>query len=173
MHLPKQALIIAPRGIFPTPQGGYGWHPGVENRWPQMDDFSQAVEHLRELLSPQIFPDVDYSKVNLIGFSQGAALAWTFLFNHPDLIHSVAGLSGFLPAGAESLSNTRPLKGKHVFVSHGTQDDTVPIARARQAIPTLETAGAEVMVCEANSGHKVSASCFRGLEAFIKNQDDF
>jgi hypothetical protein len=42
------------------------------------------------------------------------------------------------------------------------------VERARQLTGLLEQAGARVIFCEADVGHKVSAECLRGLETFLK-----
>jgi len=41
------------------------------------------------------------------------------------------------------------------------------VERARESIELLERAGAQVIFCEAEVGHKVSADCLRSLEAFF------
>ncbi len=63
----------------------------------------------------------------------------------------------------------QPLAGKSCFMAHGTQDELVPVARARQARQTLLEAGAKVTYCEDDVGHKLSASCFRGMGKFFEN----
>jgi phospholipase/carboxylesterase len=60
------------------------------------------------------------------------------------------------------------LKGKPVFVAHGTRDETVTIESARASIEILEQAGAQVTFCEDDVGHKVSAGCLRALKDFFK-----
>jgi predicted esterase len=62
------------------------------------------------------------------------------------------------------------LQGKNVFLAHGTQDSLVPVDRARQAAATLQEAGADVILCEDEVGHKLSASCFRNLQDFISGE---
>jgi phospholipase/carboxylesterase len=166
-RLPRQGLLIAPRGLYPAPSSGYGWHAYRPGSTPQVNEYYPAIAKLRNLLSAHNFPTADFSKLNLVGFSQGAALAFTFLLTHPELIQSAAGLSGFLPEGAGDLASQQPIRAKRVFIAHGTQDQLVPVALARQAIETLEHAGAIVTYCEDEVGHKLSASCFRGLEAFF------
>ena len=74
-----------------------------------------------------------------------------------------------MPSGMEQIIAQKPLAGKQVFVSHGTQDNLVPIDRARASMSLLEQAGAQVTYCEADVGHKVSADCLRGLENFFKD----
>lgn len=166
-RLPARAMLIAPRGLHLTPLGGWGWHPHKGQGWAVVDDFRPAVQALCDLLQPHIFPQIDFTQMSLIGFSQGAALSYTLALLHPERVQAVAGLAGFLPEGAEVLAEGRPLQGKRVFAAHGTQDQMVPVERARQAVAILESAGAEVDYCEAKVGHKLSASCSRGLKAFF------
>jgi phospholipase/carboxylesterase len=73
-----------------------------------------------------------------------------------------------MPGGVDDLIEQRVLAGKPFFVAHGTQDNMVPVERARASIELLERAGAQVTFCESEVGHKVSADCLRGLEAFFK-----
>lgn len=197
-RLPKDALLIAPRGLHPAPGGGYGWHPD-RGRWPVVEDFRPVIDRLLGLLTPANFPEADLKRVHLVGFSQGAALIYTLALLHPERVLSVAGLAGFLPedaaellpagqaaglaapkpqAGAQpegnlpaagSKESSELLRGRPVFITHGTRDETVPVERARQAAGLFEQAGAEVSYCEDQVGHKLSASCFRGLEAFYKD----
>lgn len=168
-RLPENALLIAPRGLHPAPQGGFSWHPYHERGWPDLAEFEPAVVELLHLLTPENFPGGDFSGVRLVGFSQGAALCYALAILNPKRVVSMAGLSGFLPQGVEGVAASQPLQGKAVFVAHGSLDERVPVERARQGVETLEAAGARVVYCEDQVGHKLSAACFRGLEHFFQN----
>ena len=167
-RLPEGSLLLSLRGLFTTPLGGYGWHPHKGTIWPWIGDFKPTMEALLGLLTPSNFANVDWSRMSLVGFSQGAALAFTFALSYPGKVFSMAGLSGFLPDGAESLTSGEPLEGMHVFMAHGTFDELVPVQRARAAVKMLGQAGAQVAYCEDDVGHKLSASCFRGMQVFFK-----
>lgn len=185
-RLPSTALLLSPRGIYPAPQGGFGWHPHEENSWPSVSDLRPSVEALSLLLQslkeypehPELLlegdPDIarilsraDFSNLGLVGFSQGAALAYTYSLLHADQIRRLAGLAGFMPESAYSLIDERPLHGLPAFVAHGSKDDQVPVEKARKAVELLSEAGAEVNYCEDDVGHKLSADCFRALEKFF------
>ncbi len=168
-RLPNDFYLIAPRGQYFSPLGGYSWQTNREKPWPSIDEFRPSVDALLKLLTPANFPSGDFSKFRLAGFSQGAALVYAFGLLQPQRVISFAGLSGFFPDGAGELVKIKPLQGKPAFVAHGTLDDLVPIDRARQAVVMLEEAGAQVTFCEDNVGHKLSAACFRGLESFLKS----
>jgi len=55
-----------------------------------------------------------------------------------------------------------------VFITHGSKDILVPVDRARQAAELFDLVGAKVTYCEHDVGHKLNASCFRGLEIFYR-----
>ncbi len=165
-RLPKNALLIAPRGIYPSTDGGYSWYPKLSTALPWFVDFAPAVEKLFGTVSVNTFPSGDFSSLHLVGFSQGAALAYTMAIQYPARIASLAGLSGFLPDGASTWLQPGRLNGLPAFIAHGTQDERIPVERARASVAQLEQAGASVTYCEDDVGHKLSAKCFHGLEAF-------
>lgn len=167
-RLPKDALIIAPRGMFNTRGSGYSWHPELSKPWPWMDDFKPAVEKILAVITNLHFPDGDFSNLHVMGFSQGTALAYSMAILYPERITSLAGLSGFLPDGASAWLGHNRLSGLPVFIAHGTDDGRVPVEKARTSVEMLEQAGAKVTYCEDDIGHKLSAKCFRGLEAFYQ-----
>ena len=166
-RLPQDALLVAPRGLFPTPLGGYGWHPHEIGSWPWVDDFRPVIEELLEILCSDPFPNSDCSTVSMVGFSQGAALAFAFGMLFPARVELIAGLSGFLPEGADAIARNKPLTDKHLFLAHGARDQIVIVDRARSAVKILESAGAQVSYCEDDVGHKLSASCNNGLQNFF------
>jgi len=169
-RLPKNALILAPRGLYAAGMGGFSWYTEQARAWPKVEDFATAVERLLELLNPALFPQGNFDELHLVGFSQGAAAAYAFTLLYPERVSSAAGLAGFMPEGAKSLAVGGRLAGLPVFVTHGTRDRLVPVERGRESARILEEAGALVTYCEDDVGHKLSATCFRGLESFYKNK---
>ncbi|MBC8331372.1 MAG: dienelactone hydrolase family protein [Anaerolineae bacterium] len=167
--LPEHYLLIAPRAPHIEPRGGYSWHPPGEKGWPSLDDFRPAVDALLELLAewPASVP-ADFSNLRLAGFSQGAALAYSFALLHTERVRALAALAGFLPDGAATFLDGESMRGKPIYISHGSKDELVPVARARQAVQLLDAAGADVAYCESDVGHKLSADCFRGMEMFFQ-----
>jgi phospholipase/carboxylesterase len=164
-RLPENYLVLSPRGITPTPIGGYGWQRDGVSSWPLAGDFDDAIQQLFGLL--ESFNG--QAAIDVMGFSQGAALAYTMLLKYPERIGKLAGLSGFLPQGLEDEIASRTLEGKRIFVSHGTRDDLVSLEQARSAVALLKSAGADVIYCEEDVGHKLSAGCFRAMDDYFKS----
>ena len=115
------------------------------------------------------FPQADFGSIHLLGFSQGAALAYAFTLFYPGRVTTLAGLAGFLPENAENWAQREKLTGLPVFISHGIRDDVVPVADARMAARVFQESGAKVTYCEDDVGHKLGANCFRALQAFYSH----
>lgn len=162
--------MVAPRAPQPTRPNGYSWReaPGTPGAPPTLESLRPAAASLVELAdSYGEAHAIDVRQFDAIGFSQGAAVVNTVALLYPDRVGRVGVLAGFVPAGAEPLIADRPLRGKTLFVAHGTQDERVKVEDARHSIRLLEQAGAQVTYCEDEVGHKVSAACLRALEAFF------
>jgi phospholipase/carboxylesterase len=82
----------------------------------------------------------------------------------------VAGLAGFLPDGIDLIAHSPSINDLTVYISHGNKDTLVPISKANHAVQYFQGAGAEVTFCESDVGHKLSADCFKGLEAFFEGK---
>jgi len=170
--LSEEYWIIAPRAMHAAESGGYSWRPhqpGTFSR-PSLETLKPAADALISLVDAYSFSvGVDALQFDVMGFSQGAAMTNLLGLLHPQRIRRMGVLAGFVPSGLDEEILKRPLEGKPVFVAHGTQDEMVPIDRARASIELLEQAGAQVTYCEDEVGHKVSANCLRALESFLED----
>ena len=162
--------IVAPRAPHATSPSGYSWRPpnGRVQRGPTFDDLRPSAETLLRFVDAYASGNqIDPSQFDAIGFSQGAVLVATLALLHPERIGRAGVLSGFLPADAEPLVGSQPLRGKPFFVAHGIHDKTVPIEIGRRSAQLLEQAGADVTYCEDEVGHKLGARCMRALQAYF------
>lgn len=169
--LDSDAFVVSPRGLFPSTHPeyeGFSWVQDSKGKWPGRDDFAASAGKLTELLDALAdrFP-ADFHQKNLVGFSQGAALAGECLFSNPDHINRLAMLSGFLPEG--TFSSDVNLINKKIFIGHGSRDETVPLEKAQEAGLLFEAAGAIVSRCFTDVGHRLGAECFRGFNHFFGN----
>jgi phospholipase/carboxylesterase len=165
--LPADTWLVAPRGVYVSALGGYSWFRDQGKTWPWVDDFRPAIEALFDLMELKKFPGANFERVDLMGFSQGAALAYALAFLYPQRVNQMAGLAGFMPEGCEALGRNQPLKGKHIFVAHGRLDELVPIEKGRHCVSVLKGAGGEVVYCEDEVGHKLSKGCFGEMKKFF------
>ncbi len=171
-ELPKHFWIIAPRAPHPVELRGYSWRslqPETFGR-PSLEQLLPAAEALIRLVDEyQASAGIDAGTFDVMGFSQGGAMSNVLAFLYPERIRKIGVLAGFVPGGLDEYASKRPLNGKSVFVTHGTQDDMVPIDRARSSMEVLEQAGAKIVYCEDDVGHKVSLHCMRALRSYLED----
>jgi phospholipase/carboxylesterase len=164
--LPEGGLVASPRGLYPLSDGGYQWKESTTGNWPTISNFARAGEALQKTVDDlESRFELDRKRLVLMGFSQGAALAFAGValgMLHPAALVSLAG---YLPEGDIDL-----LRGSHVFWGHGLRDDFVPIARAREDVTRLKSIGAEVHYCETDIGHKLGVECARGLDLWLSDR---
>jgi phospholipase/carboxylesterase len=155
-------LVVSPRAPFRANQG-YTWNR-LGTQAIDLQSYEDGLAALTRFVErlPYVYP-ADRSRLVMLGFSQGAALSYTLAGSHP--VHGIAALSGFSP----HISREPPalLKGVPVIILHGTQDDRVPVAVARENRDRLIGLGADVTYVEDNVGHKVGSAGMRALGQWL------
>jgi phospholipase/carboxylesterase len=168
--IPPTYWLLAPRGPIETGEG-FSWVK-TSNQWPTLMDFAPSSASLMigldQLLSKL---GLSEAKVDVMGFSQGAAMAYALAAFYPSKINRLFALAGFLPNEDQMPGRYTALANKAVYMAHGTRDDTVPISMAEEAAQILESVGANVSFCASDTGHKLSPSCLRGLESFLQTTE--
>ncbi|CAA9577531.1 MAG: Phospholipase/carboxylesterase [uncultured Truepera sp.] len=94
--------------------------------------------------------NVDPTHVGIGGFSDGASYALSLGITNGDLFsHVIAFSPGFMAPTAQEGT-------PRFFISHGTEDQVLPIDRcSRRIVPQLEKAGYRVRYLEFGGGHTV------------------
>lgn len=136
--------------LFPQcPESGY-W--AYENR-PQsfiptqmpvgkeMPSVFQAVKELLEMYLAN--PQVDKSRIYIMGLSMGAMGTYDMVSRFPDIFAAAVPICG-------TVNPTRLSAARNVAfrIFHGDADDVVPVAGSRQAYKVLKAAGASVEYIE-------------------------
>ena len=168
--IPKHYLMVAPRAIYPAQTGGYSWVDRNANAFSTYPQFEPAVTwlwKLKDQLASQY--NGSFNEIDLLGFSQGAALSLAYMVSHSVNVRSVAGLAGFCPTGVESAMQENTLSDKPVFIAHGNRDKTVPLENARITRSILEKAGANLTFIEDDVGHKMGIKGLRALQEFYQS----
>ena len=179
-NMPSYFWMIAPRAPHPSETTGYSWRPPLPGTFgrPSLEQLLPAAEALIRLVDEyqvSVSPERRRREgeaspvIDVMGFSQGAAMSSVLAFLYPERVRKIGILAGFVPGGLEEYAGKRPLEGKLIFVTHGTKDEMVPIDRARASMEILEQAGATITYCEDEVGHKVSVNCLRALRAYFED----
>lgn len=167
--VPDKATIVFPRGLLHLDQDSFAWADVRNNLTPVFENYakiaSDLMRSIHELIrSSQL--NSNSEKINLMGFSQGAAISAVLSILYPEIINKVAILSGFLPSIPPVLKQESLASVKY-YIAHGTKDLLVEFEKSIRLKNYLEKYGAETKFCQENLGHKVGVSCLRNLKQFF------
>ena len=165
-------LLFSPRAPYSTTDvglGGYSWVDQSIQQWPTYQEFFPAVNFLKNLIKKlsAVYPLADFSKLSLIGFSQGAAMALVFAGVYPLKIQKLVLLSGFIPEASAGYLKTNEFNEIDVFIGHGNHDDIVPVSRAKEAKDFINGSCRSLVYCTSDVGHKLGSECFTALQNFM------
>lgn len=91
------------------------------------------------LIAREVARGVPASRIVLMGFSQGCALALVSGLRHAERLAGIAGLSGYLPLAARTAAERSAAnRDVPVFLAHGLHDGVVDVERALAARSVLD-----------------------------------
>lgn len=157
-ELPLRARVAAPRA--PLPYGpGYAWLP--PRRPHNIDERAGPVRQVAEQLAPAIAALAAAhplcGRPIVVGFSQGAMVAYGLAVSPHPGVRAVFPISGYLPP---SLIPTRaPAGAPSIVALHGTADGIVALPDDEGSIPGLTRAG-----------YAVELRTFPGIEHTVSPQ---
>jgi len=165
--VPNTYWMLAPRAPVETAPGKYSWHE-IGPEWASWETYQNLTKKLLERVDFWAKKNaLDFKRINVIGFSQGAVMGYALALQYPQRVGKIAALAGFIPQGWKNKLDESDLNQIQFFIAHGINDDIVPIKKAKQAAEWLKEKNARVTFCEADIGHKLSANCFNGLGEFF------
>ena len=170
--LPKDYWIISIRAPYSAGIKGYSWlelKPRNTTLLPEIEEFRPISEMVVKFLNDwaEIY-SISLVNIDLMGFSQGAALVCALLLLTKTPIGKAACLAGFMPEGGVKYANSGQCSDTRIFIAHGTNDELIPFERSKEMASILQFAGAKVEKCIENVGHKLGRQCFIDLGLFYK-----
>lgn len=156
-----------------TRNGGYvmrAWFdlyaPGANQENEADVRASQAL--VEGLIAREVARGIAPSRIVLMGFSQGCAMALFTGLRHPQRLAGLVALSGYLPMVAATATEVSAASTDlPVFMAHGRQDDVVTMDRALAARDTLSALGLPHEWHEYDMGHEVSIEEIRDINAWL------
>ena len=123
------------------------------------------LKFLKELQNELPYDD---KNITLLGFSQGTILSYGIALSHPDKIKNVVALSGYIKEDLISKPHDISLyKDIDFFISHGTQDQVIPIQWAEKAPKFLNALGINNCFKTYPAGHGVTPQNFNDLNQWL------
>ena len=165
-------LVAVPEAEYAKPAGGYSWFFETSDRslWAAND--TRTVDHVIELIGA-IGTRYRIGKVFVLGFSQGASLAYMTGLRNPSLVTGVLAISGFLPEvdregsviHAQDLVNGRNVR---VFVARGTSEPYIGSRVFTSQRDLLASHGYSVTAYEYVGGHYLTSALLERVARWIR-----
>jgi phospholipase/carboxylesterase len=175
-ELPEELFIVSLRAPYPLPPFGNAWYAinfdADQGKWSDNDQAIQSRDLVSELIDELVdtYP-VNRENVTLLGFSQGTILSYAIALTYPNKIRNVIALSGYVN---EDIIPRHLEKNDYVhldfYCSHGSMDQVIPVAWARQAPAFLKSLDIRHQYGEFPVGHGVAPENFFELKDWLKTR---
>jgi len=172
-HLPDEFLVVSVRAPLTLGYQSYAWYTinfnDTNGNYSDMQEALKAKENILKFLKElQNELPYDDKNITLLGFSQGTILSYGIALSHPDKIKNVVALSGYIKEDLISKPHDISLyKDIDFFISHGTQDQVIPIQWAEKAPKFLNALGINNCFKTYPAGHGVTPQNFNDLNQWL------
>jgi phospholipase/carboxylesterase len=147
--------------------GGEGEDLAGEQREDEIG-LRESARLVDALIAREVSRGIPASRIVLMGFSQGCAMALLTSLRYGERLAGVAGLSGYLPLAAATAAERCEANAElPIFLAHGTRDPIVPIDRAQASRDVLQAIGHSIEWHEYSIGHEVSMEEIRDLNRWL------
>jgi phospholipase/carboxylesterase len=130
-HAPMRAVTINRGAVMRA------WYDvrGVDGeRREDAEGVRASQAQIEALIAREKARGIAAHRIVLAGFSQGGAMALHTGLRHPERLAGIMALSCFLPLADDLAREAAPAnRDVPIFMAHGTDDDLIPLTRARRA----------------------------------------
>lgn len=169
-RFPVSANVFSLRAPLIRKEGGFAWftfEQAGSSAWKyNAEEVSQSEEYIRHFVRRICaVHDLDSSRVVLLGFSQGAIMAYEVAIKQPGFVSGVVALSGGMLPHKE---NGPPRIGTRFFIGHGDSDAVIPKEMSANAASYLSNRGAPVTNKVYHAVHQIPEEELRDIMIWLK-----
>jgi phospholipase/carboxylesterase len=170
-YLPKEFLWISPRGTFTLGPGSFEWFQITQIGKPDPTRLRNALQTIDIFIDEIVttYP-VDKNRLYLLGFSQGSIVSLSYALTKPRRAAGIIAQSGYIPHESGLQIDEAAVKGKPFILTHGVQDELLPVDWARRSRDILQKLGVSLEYHEFNMGHQVSAESLAVINTWLGKQ---
>jgi len=172
-YVPPSFHVLSLRGPFTLGPGSYAWF-----QFSVAPDGSRTIHAAQEATSRAAIAQtvqaaaerlgIPPARVVLGGFSQGGIMSLSLLLTQPALLHGAMVLhSRQLPEIAPLAAPAEALQSKQLWVSHGLQDQVIPLAQAQAIRAHAQTLPLALRYSEYPGGHEIRPEELRDAMAWL------
>ncbi len=166
-------LVVSLRAPKKLPWGGYAWYDidftGSASRFGNPEQALESLQKVNTFIDEIALKyDTNPAETVLLGFSQGAILAYGLAIRHPKKYKRIVALSGYIfkeIMPSEIIQDN--VSGLDIFGSHGVVDEIIPVAWARNSQDWLKSNHIHSEYHEYQMGHGINPECFKDMLAWL------
>ena len=172
-ELPESLFIISVRAPYPMQPFGNAWYAiyfdAANDKFSNDEQAISSREAIKDFVEEAIEAyELDAENVTLLGFSQGTILSYAVALSYPEKIKNVIALSGYLNETIlKENYDQKDFSGLHIYSSHGSADQVIPIDWARKAPVKFKQLGIDSYWNEFPVGHGVAPQNFYELKDWL------
>jgi phospholipase/carboxylesterase len=175
-ELPDNYYIISARAPYSMQYESYAWYSinfdADENKFSNHDEARISRDAIANFIDELVekYP-IDFNKITLIGFSQGAILSYAVALSYPEKVNRVVALSGYLNLEIMKENYAKnDFSHLKIFTSHGTVDQVIPVDWGKKAPLLLKDLKIDSTYKEYNVGHGVSPQNFYDFKNWLQSE---
>ena len=171
-QLDERFLVLSARAPNVYANGGYCWFnvgfangkfsidaQMAQNSWRAIANFADKAAAAYNVPAGQVY---------LMGFSQGAAMAFCTMLTAPEKLGGIIALNGrLLPEVRPYAASAAQLKDFPVLYVYGTRDTVIPISFAHESHEYLGTLGVRLEALEYPIAHQITAEGLRDVNLWL------
>lgn len=172
-ELPEELCIISVRAPYPMQPYGNAWYAinfdADQNKWNDNDQAKQSCDLIATFIDEAVttYP-VNKNNVSLLGFSQGSILSYAVALTYPEKVKNIIALSGYINKDIlPENTNIKEYSNLDFYCSHGSVDQVIPVAWARQTAPFLSSLHIKHHYAEFPVGHGVAPQNFQEFKNWL------
>lgn len=173
-ELPSKLAVISVRAPRPMSPFGNAWYTlnleAPQGKWSDIEEALESREMIFSFLDEAIEAyALDPENISLLGFSQGAVLAYAVALSRPEKIRNLMALSGYIDLKVvEEGFQEKAIDKLNIYISHGQVDQVIPAEWAQASSDNLKSMGIDHIYEEYPVGHGVSPQNFYSLKEWLE-----
>lgn len=160
-QIPDRFCVVSLRAPYRMAPGSFSWfdfsiEPGGARSIDEAQEAASRALVAQAVASASAQLGIAPERVVLGGFSQGGIMALSLLLTQPSLMQAALVWHGrMLPQVQARVAAHDALRGRHLWLSHGTHDNVIPVAHAQAIAHYVQTLPVTLTYREFPSAHEI------------------
>jgi predicted esterase len=164
------AVLEAPYPVSSAGALTYSWTVGMPEDEKFWEQAALASSDYVVSAAAQLQSEYSVGETYLLGFSQGATMAYVTGVVHHNSINGLICIAGSLEAEIVTDADLAAAKNLRIFIAHGDKDDAIALSASEAARDRLLALGYDVNFLKFAGTHRISVGPLQAAERWMKHE---